>query len=235
MEYLSLLFFGSVVGMQHALEADHLAAIATLSAGSTSRRALLLRGGIWGVGHTITLLTISGLLLMFGETIPARTALLLEFAVGAMIILLGANVLLKLFRQRVHFHFHQHGDNAVHVHTHSHANDTVPHLGSSHDHEHHNAGFVRVLAIGMMHGAAGSAGLLVLAAATNTLAQAIGYVLAFGAGSIIGMAAMSFVAAFPLRLMERYANWLNTAAFACVGCVAIVIGGSLMGDSWRGL
>ncbi len=235
MEYFSLLFFGFVVGMQHALEADHLAAIATLSARSTSRRALLLRGGIWGLGHTITLLTICGLLLMLGETISVRTALLLEFAVGAMIILLGANVLLKLFRQRVHFHFHQHGHGAVHVHTHSHANETVPHPRSSHDHEHHNAGFVRVLAIGMMHGAAGSAGLLVLAAATNTLAQAIGYVLAFGAGSIIGMAAMSFVAAFPLRLMERYANWLNTAAFACVGCVAIVIGGSLMGDSWRGL
>ena len=235
MEYFSLLFFGFVVGMQHALEADHLAAIATLSAGSTSRRTLLLRGGIWGLGHTITLLTICGLLLMFGETIPARTVLLLEFAVGAMIILLGANVLLKLFRQRVHFHFHQHGDGAVHVHTHSHANETVPHPGSSHDHEHHNAGFVRVLAIGMMHGVAGSAGLLVLAAATNTVTQAIGYVLAFGAGSIIGMAAMSFVAAFPLRLMERYANWLNTGAFACVGCVAIVIGCSLMGDSWRGL
>ncbi len=235
MEYLSLLFFGLIVGMQHALEADHLAAIATLSAGSTSRRALLLRGGLWGLGHTITLLTICGLLLLLGETIPARTALLLEFAVGAMIILLGANVLLKLFRQRVHFHFHQHGHSAVHVHAHSHANETVPHLGSSHDHEHHNAGSVRVLAIGMMHGAAGSAGLLVLAAATNTLAQAIGYVLAFGAGSIIGMAAMSFVAAFPLRLMERYANWLSTAAFAVVGCVAIVIGGSLMGASWRGL
>ena len=235
MEYFSLLFFGFVVGMQHALEADHLAAIATLSAGSTSRGALLLRGGIWGLGHTITLLTICGLLLMLGETISARTALLLEFAVGAMIILLGANVLLKLFRQRVHFHFHQHGHSAVHVHAHSHANETVPHLGSSHDHEHHDAGFVRVLAIGMMHGAAGSAGLLVLAAATNTLAQAIGYVLAFGAGSIIGMAAMSFVAVFPLRLMERYANWLNTAAFACIGCVAIVIGGSLIGDSWRGL
>ncbi len=133
MEYFSLLFFGIVVGMQHALEADHLAAIATLSKGSTSRRALLLRGGIWGLGHTITLLTICGLLLMLGETIPARTALLLEFAVGAMIILLGANVLLKLFRQRVHFHFHQHGDSAVHVHAHSHANETVPHPGSSHD------------------------------------------------------------------------------------------------------
>ncbi len=54
MESFSLLFFGFVIGMQHALEADHLAAIATLSARSTSRRALLLRGGFWGLGQGIS-------------------------------------------------------------------------------------------------------------------------------------------------------------------------------------
>lgn len=235
MEYFSLLLFGFIVGMQHALEADHLAAVATLSAGSTSRRALLLRGGIWGLGHTITLLTICGLLLMLGESISARTASLLEFAVGVMVILLGANVLLKLLRKRIHVHVHRHNRGPYHLHTHSHANDTTPHPESPHDHVHHHSGFVRVLLIGMVHGAAGSAGLLVLAAAANTLLQATGYVLAFGAGSILGMASMSFVAAYPLRLMERYANWLNTATYACIGCAAIVIGSSLMGAAWRGL
>ncbi len=235
MEFFSLLCFGFIIGMQHALDADHLAAVATLSTGSTSRRALLLRGGIWGLGHTITLLTICGLLLMLGESISAHTASLLEFAVGVMIILLGANVLLKLFRKRMHFHFHRHSRGTFHVHIHSHANDTVPHPGSPHDHEHHNPGSVRALAIGMVHGAAGSAGLLMLAAAANTLGQAAGYVLAFGAGSILGMASMSFAVSFPLRFMERYATWLNTATFASIGCAAIVIGSSLMGDSWRGL
>ena len=235
MEYFSLLLFGFIVGMQHALEADHLAAIATLSTGSTSRRVLLLRGGFWGLGHTITLLTICGLLLMFGESISARTASLLEFTVGVMIILLGANVLLKLFRKRMHFHVHRHGRGTFHVHVHSHANDTAPHPESPHDHVHHNSGFVRALLIGMVHGAAGSAGLLVLAVAANTLVQAAGYVLAFGAGSILGMASMSFVASYPLRLMERCAMWLNTTAFACIGCAAIVIGSSLLGDGWRGV
>jgi len=235
MEYFSLLLFGFIVGMQHALEADHLAAIASLSTGSTSRRVLLLRGGFWGLGHTITLLTICGLLLMLGESISARTASLLEFAVGLMIILLGANVLLKLFRKRMHFHVHRHGRGTIHLHTHSHANDNAPHPESAHDHVHQHSGFVRVLLIGMVHGAAGSAGLLVLAVAANTLAQAVGYVLAFGAGSILGMASMSLVASYPLRLVERYATWLNTTAYTCIGCTAIVIGSSLMGDSWRGL
>ena len=61
------------------------------------------------------------------------------------------------------------------------------------------------------------------------------YVLAFGAGSIIGMAALSFIVSFPLRWMERCANWVNTAAFVSVGCVAILVGGSLIGQSWSGL
>lgn len=235
MDYLPLLFFGFVVGMQHALEADHLAAVATLSSGPTSRRVLLLRGGFWGLGHTVTLLTICGLLLMLGESIPARTAALLEFAVGAMIILLGANVLFKLLKKRVHLHIHRHNRGIIHLHTHSHEEDTAPHASSPHDHEHASPGFFRALTIGMMHGAAGSAGLLVIAAAANTLAEATGYVLAFGAGSIIGMAAMSFVASYPLRFMERYSGWLNTATFACIGCVAIVIGGNLMSNSWQGL
>jgi sulfite exporter TauE/SafE len=84
----------------------------------------------------------------------------------------------------------------------------------------------------MMHGAAGSAALLVLAAAADSFAQAVAYVLAFGAGSIIGMATLSFVASYPLRLMDQYANWLNRAAFVGIGCVAIVIGVSLIGGSW---
>ena len=60
MEYYTLLLLGGLVGMQHVLDADHLAAMATMSTGQSSRRAVLLRGSIWGLGHTITLLTICG-------------------------------------------------------------------------------------------------------------------------------------------------------------------------------
>lgn len=235
MENLSLLFFGVLIGMQHALEADHLAAVATMSRGSMSRRALILRGGVWGLGHTITLISICGILLMLGESISGHTAALLEVVVGVMIVFLGLNVLVRLFRERIHFHFHRHDRGHVHVHAHSHANETADHRDSEHDHEHHSPGMRRALVVGMIHGAAGSAGLLVLAAAANTLAQAFGYVLAFGAGSIIGMATMSFIASYPLRIMERYTTWLNSAAFACIGCAAILIGSSLIGESWQGL
>ena len=231
MELLTLLLFGCLIGMQHALEADHLAAVAALSEKRSSRQALILRGGVWGLGHTITLLTICGVLLLLGASISARIEALLEFAVGVMIILLGANVLYKVWHKRPHFHVHHHRDGASHMHVHTHAGENVAHDESSHEHRHHSLG--RVLLVGMMHGAAGSAGLLVLAAAADSITQAGAYVVAFGAGSIIGMATLSFVVSFPLRQMERCANWVNTAAFVSIGCAAIIIGGNLIGLNWN--
>ena len=232
MELLSLLLFGCLIGMQHALEADHLAAVAALSGKRSSRRALILRGGVCGLGHTITLLTICGVLLLLGESISARIETLLELAVGAMIVLLGANVLYKVWRKRPHFHIHNHSDGASHMHVHTHAGENAVHVENAHAHRHDNLGLGRALVVGMMHGAAGSAGLLILAAAADSLPQAGAYVVAFGAGSIIGMATLSFVVSFPLRWMERCANWVNTAAFVSVGCAAIIIGINLIGRSW---
>jgi len=232
MELLTLLLFGCLIGMQHALEADHLAAVAALSEKRSSRRTLIIRGGVWGLGHTITLLTICGVLLLLGESISTRSEAFLELAVGAMIVLLGVNVLHKIWRKRPHFHIHNHSDGASHMHLHTHAGENVPHLENAHAHNHDDLGLGRALVVGMMHGAAGSAGLLILAATADSLPQAGAYVVAFGAGSIIGMATLSFIVSFPLRWMERCANWVNTAAFASVGCMAIIIGGNLIRHSW---
>ncbi len=235
MEYYTLLLFGCLVGMQHALEADHLAAIAAMSAGRASRRALVLRGSFWGLGHTATLLSICGTLLIFGESISPRTEAVLEVSVGAMLVLLGANVLRRLWRQRPHFHVHQHETGVRHVHAHTHVDDVRPHSQSAHRHEHHDLGLGRALVVGMVHGAAGSAGLLVLAAAADSLLNAVGYVLAFGSGAILGMAALSFVASYPLGLLERCAEWFNAAATASIGCAAVIIGSRLLAESWGAL
>ena len=232
MEYYTLLLFGCLVGMQHALEADHLAAVAAMSAGRTSRRALVLRGSCWGLGHTATLLSICGVLLIFGESISPRTAALLEAVVGAMLVLLGANVLGRLWQQRPHFHIHQHEMGVRHIHAHSHVGDEKPHSESAHSHEHGDLGLGRAFAVGMVHGAAGSAGLLVLAAAADSALNAVGYLLAFSSGAILGMATLSFVASYPLRLLERGARWFNVAATTSIGCAALIIGSRLFAESW---
>ena len=234
MEYYSLLLLGGLIGMQHAFEADHLAAVAALTERRSTRRALVLRGSIWGLGHTITLLTICGALLLLGEAIAPRTEAMLEFAVGIMIVLLGLNVLLRVWRRRPHFHIHRHDEGEEHMHVHVHAG-AVPHAESRHAHEHRSLGLGRALAVGMVHGAAGSAGLLILAAAASSIPQAVGYVLTFGVGSIAGMAVLTFVVSFPLRWMERCANWVTTTAFVTIGCAAIFVGGALALESWLGL
>ncbi len=235
MEYYTLLLLGFVVGIQHALEADHLAAVAAMGAGRTSRRALVLRGSFWGVGHTTTLLLICGMLLVLGETISPRVETWLELGVGAMVMLLGVKVLTRLWRERPHFHVHQHDDGVRHVHVHTHVGDEVTHPQSRHHHNHRNLGLGRALVVGMMHGAAGSAGLLVLAAAASSALDGIGYVLAFGVGSILGMAALSFVASYPLGFLERCAPWVNAATAGAIGCAAMFIGGHLVTASWGAL
>ncbi len=232
MEYYTLVLLGCLVGMQHALEADHLAAVAAMSAGRTSRGALVRRGSVWGLGHTAALLSICGVLLMFGESISPAMEVALEAAVGAMLMLLGGNVLHSLWRNRPHIHVHEHAGGVRHVHAHSHVDDGMPHAQSAHRHEHRDLGLGRALAVGMMHGAAGSAGLLVLAAAADSLLNALGYVLAFGVGSIAGMAALSFVASYPLRLVERGARWFHLTATASIGCAAVIIGTRLFAAGW---
>jgi ABC-type nickel/cobalt efflux system permease component RcnA len=231
MHYYTLIAFGWLIGMQHALEADHLAAVAALSKSGSSRRALVLRGSMWGLGHTITLLSICSTLWLLGGMISPRTEAALELMVGAMIVLLGINMLYTLWRLRPHIHVHQHGERVRHLHVHSHEDETSAHHESEHDHSHERIGLYRALLVGMVHGVAGSAGLMVLAAAAGTIAEAISYVLAFGIGSIAGMAALSFVVSYPLHWLEHRANWLSCVAFVGIGGIAILIGMHLMGQS----
>jgi len=231
MEIWSVLIFGMLVGMQHALEADHLAAVAAISAKKSSRRQLVLRGAYWGLGHTVALFAVCGAAILLGLAITERVEATLEFCVGVMILLLGAHVLLTLFRRRIHFHVHQHGGER-HVHAHLHAGEPVDHNASRHAHAHPNGSFIKALAIGLMHGAAGSGALLVLVVAVSqSKAWALFYVLSFGLGSIIGMAALSLVASYPLKFVERSAGWLDKAVMAAIGGFAVLIGGGLAIES----
>lgn len=228
MEIWSVLVFGMLVGMQHALEADHLAAVAAMSAKKSSRRQLVLRGAYWGLGHTLALFAICGAAILLGLAISERVEALLEFCVGVMIILLGGHVLLTLFRRRIHFHVHQHGGER-HVHAHAHAGESTGHEASPHAHAHPGGGFIKALIVGLVHGAAGSGGLLVLiVAVSQSTAWALFTVLSFGLGSILGMATLSFVASYPLKFLEKGAAWLNQAAMAAIGGFAVLIGGALV-------
>lgn len=231
-ETWSVLLLGTVIGMQHALEADHLAAVGALSAVKSGRRRLVLLGTCWGLGHTVAIFVLSVAVLVLGFVVTRQMQASLEIAVGTVIVLLGINILRAVVKRRIHFHVHDHGGRR-HLHAHVHAGDGAAHAHSAHRHVHSERGPVAALGVGLIHGAAGSGALLVVTAATaQSLPGALLYVACFGLGSIMGMAALTFVISFPLRALERTATWLSGAALAAIGCTAVAIGAELVASNW---
>ena len=217
-----ILSLGFLLGMQHALEPDHIAAVSSIAARRTHVGDIVKHGLTWGLGHTLTLFIFAGVAILLGRAIPETVSQPIETAVGVMLVGLGAHVWWRLWRDRVHFHSHSHGD-TTHFHAHSHADETGPHARAAHSHGH---GFRwRTLLVGLMHGMAGSAALLVL-----TVSQApspvigLGYVALFGVGSMIGMGVLSSVIAVPLAASARWLTWANRGLQMAVGAVTIAIG-----------
>lgn len=229
----NFLLLGFLVGMGHALEADHLAAVGAMATDGGGRRRLALRGAAWGLGHTITLFAICSAVILFSVVLSSARAAALEFAVGVMLVLLAADLLFRMWCKKVHFHAHDHGRDNRHIHAHSHEGAVVSHRSDPHAHAHALRFPLRAMLVGLVHGAAGSAGMIALALATTRQpAVALGYVLVFGLGSLAGMAALSAMAAWPLGLMERAAGRVHSAAQLAIAGVAAGIGLSIMAGTW---
>jgi len=219
----AILSLGFLLGMQHALEADHIAAVSSIAARRTEVGDIVKHGLTWGLGHTLTLLVFAGAAILLGHAIPEQVAGPLETAVGVMLVGLGAHLLWRLWRDRVHLHAHRHDDGMVHIHAHSHAGETVPHERAPHTHAH---GFRwRTLLVGLMHGMAGSAALLVLTVSqAPSAAAALGYIALFGIGSMIGMGLLSTVIAVPIAISARWLTRANGVLQGAVGLASIAIG-----------
>ena len=218
-----ILGLGFLLGMQHALEADHIAAVSSIAARRSHVADIVKHGLTWGLGHTLTLFVFAGAAILLGRAIPDHVARPLETAVGVMLIGLGAHVLWRLWRDRVHFHQHGHGDGTVHFHAHSHAGETTPHVRTAHAHEHRFRW--RTLLVGLMHGMAGSAALLVLTVTqASSPAVGLGYIALFGIGSMIGMGALSTVIAIPLAVSASWLTWANRGLQGAVGLATVAIG-----------
>jgi ABC-type nickel/cobalt efflux system permease component RcnA len=211
----AILSLGFLLGMQHALEADHIAAVSSIAARRSDVGDIVRHGLTWGLGHTLTLFAFAGAAILLGHAIPDKLAEPLETAVGVMLVGLGVHLLWRLWRDRVHVHTHRHDDGTVHVHVHSHAGERMRHDRARHAHAH---GFRwRTLLVGLMHGMAGSAALLVL-----TVSQAPSAVV--GLGSMIGMGLLSTVIAVPIAISARFLTLANQTLQGAVGLVTIAIG-----------
>ncbi len=221
---ITLLVLGFLLGMRHALEADHVAAVASLASEGRSFRQAAREGAVWGLGHTLTLFAFGSLVIVMDAAVPERMAQGLEMAVAVMLVLLGADVLRRVVRDRVHFHAHRHGPDKVHFHAHSHQGERH-HDPSHHDHEHPSGFPLRALLVGLVHGMAGSAALVLLT--LETIASpwlGLVYIALFGFGSIAGMAVLSLAIAVPLRYSARGLTWLHNGLRTTVGVATVALG-----------
>ena len=214
--------------MRHALEADHFAAMATLAnQGLTTRRAIR-HGVAWGVGHTITLFAFGVIVLLMDQVIPERLAEILEIVVGGMLILLGIDVLWRAYKNRVHYHLHKHDNQSPHFHAHSHAGEGE-HARSPHQHGHDRDFPLRALLIGLIHGMAGSAALILLTLdSVPTIGLGLAYIALFGIGSIVGMGLLSMIISIPIRASSKRLTWLHNGLQFAIGTCTLGIGASIV-------
>ena len=207
--------FGSLLGMRHALEPDHLAAVSTLVSGERSGYKAALLGVCWGIGHTCALVFVGIAVVGLRAELPARLSDIFELGVAFMLVGLGLRAIYIAARHGSDgpMHAHQHGG-IVHRHA------AVPahvHLGPW-------TLARRPLIVGAVHGLAGSGALtaLVLTTLPSTAAR-LSYLALFGLGSTIGMAALSGLLGWPIaRLGAHRAVARGVSLF--VGTLSTMLG-----------
>ena len=218
---------GFTIGIQHAFEADHVAAVSTQISKSKlrqkSNKSLLkesftktsILGAFWGAGHTTTLVLIGFLVYALSITIQEQVFSGLEFSVGLMLVFLGVTTILnKKFRFK-HRHPHQHRDGSIHL-------DEHDHKSSDHDHGH------RSYFIGIVHGLAGSGSLVVLTASTlNSVGMILGFITIFGIGSILGMVLVGSLMGIPLVFANKI-TFIQKSFRYVAGGFSLMIGFNIM-------
>jgi len=202
-----VLALGLLLGIRHATEADHLAAVASLASRERSLKAGMFHGMAWGLGHTLMLLIVAAAFGFLGLVISPLMAGNMERVVGAMLIALGIGVARRMWRERnLHLHLHQFTETA-----HSH---TLP---------------GRSVVVGMVHGLAGSAALTLLASQSmSSPAWMLAYIAVFGLGSILGMALLSAALAVPLGLAARRLTSMSRVLVGSVALFSLAMGGRLL-------
>ena len=250
---LSSILLGFLLGMRHATDADHVLAIATIVGREKRIGTAALIGALWGLGHTVTVAIVGGAMILTGIVIPDGIAQAMEFGVGIMLVVLGANVLWGMRRAapiryvatasahphvrpataaRRHAHVHAHGDYA-HTHRHGHAREDHGHPESATpaawlDRHLGRLGVyqsIRPIVIGVVHGLAGSAAvaLLVLGAIRDPW-WGLAYLFVFGLGTIAGMMLITALIAVPFSLSWARLPRINHALRLASGLLSLGFG-----------
>ena len=239
---LSIVALGFFLGMRHATDPDHVIAVTTIVSRQRSIRQAALIGALWGLGHTITILAVGSGIILFGLVIPPRVGLTMELSVGLMLILLGILNLSGILRRITetvtplqlsqHSHSHGHGD-YVHSHPHSHSPEKHGHAENATpvgwmDRMFGRLGLyqaIRPLAVGIVHGLAGSAAVALLVLTTIRVPTwAVIYLLVFGIGTVAGMMLITAAIAVPFTFSENRFALVNRGLGLFSGVLSLAFG-----------
>jgi len=242
--FLSIIVLGFFLGMRHATDPDHVIAVTTIVSRQRSVKHAAVIGAMWGVGHTLTILLVGSAIIVFGLVIPPRVGLTMELSVGLMLILLGVlnlSGILQWVTQtftpdpaggHTHTHIHAHGD-YIHTHQHSHSPEVHSHSESATpvgwlDRTFGRLGLyqtLRPLAVGIVHGLAGSAAVALLVLTTIRVpALAIAYLLVFGVGTIAGMMLITAAIAIPFAASQARFQRFNRGLSVASGVISVAFG-----------
>lgn len=219
-EWFSVLLLGLALGFKHATEPDHVVAISTIASGSEKLSKAARIGAVWGLGHTLTLLIIGMVLLSMKWQLPETFMVTSEAMVGVMIVFLGALNIWKFRGKKVHAHVHQHSaDQRPHAHFHDHKGL------NSHQHDHIEPSYWKAALIGIVHGVAGSGLMVILVMdTTQTLQQALSYIVAFGGGTVLGMTSFSILISAPFLFFSRKGLNLKNRGHQVINYFSILFG-----------
>jgi cytochrome c biogenesis protein CcdA len=229
-----ILLVSVLLGLRHASDPDHLAAVTTLIASDEERhqvRKAGIMGFLWGLGHGTTLVLIGLPLVLLNQYLPEVVGKIAEVAIGCIIVLLAVRLLVRWRRGLYHVHVHSHDGGEAHRHVHSHAKDGA----HRHGHRVPRRTPLSSYGVGLVHGIGGSGGLTLLLISTiSDKAQATGALLLFAAGTAVSMALLStafglVIAGGPIaRNFERVAPVLGVLSMAfgawyALGALGIVV------------
>jgi len=215
---LATLGLGLLLGLKHAFDSDHLIAVSTIVTRERSAWRSLWIGLFWGIGHTFTLLMVGLIVLGLKKQIPPPVGLSLECLVGLVLIGLGLTTLYDCWRKRVHAHSHIHAG-APHLHFHMHEDSPA------HQHPHPVRLGFRPLLVGMVHGLAGSAALMLLVLATiPSPALGLMYIVIFGGGSIVSMGLVSLLMGLFFSLATDRLHDLEHGVRLAIGTLSTAFG-----------
>ena len=231
-----MIVLGFFLGMRHATDPDHVVAVSTIVSRQRNLKHAAMIGVFWGFGHTITMFFVGSAIILFKFVIPPRLGLSMELSVGLMLILLGILNLSGIMQLITKTCTRSASvlDVPRHIHepcTHSHslqptnAKDWINswtigafgQLGLYH--------VIRPLAVGIVHGLAGSAAVALLVLATiGEPFGAVAYLFVFGIGTIAGMMVITAAIAVPFTFSEARSARLNRSLSTVSGLISVSFG-----------